>query len=178
MKTNCPFTHYLFFIFVLFCSCLSCKNSKEYVHSKKTFAKLKKDKFEFTIDTLKFKNEISAGIFSEDSKIIFDKVEIIKQFTLGEKSEIFYYVLLTDFDKKVTTAKWLYYDNGFLILNKKERLDDFFMIYLTCSGNQNCEPNVFIVDGKKKWVCGENSSCLYNDGINKVECEKFTTVFQ
>lgn len=159
---------------------ISCRETKNNIYKKIPqksilFAQINANGIKFEIDTVKFKNKISTSIFSVDSKIEFDKIEVVKQLTIGEEKKIFYYVLLTDFDKKVKTSRWLVNIGKFLYINEDigKNKDNFESLYLTCAGNQNCSPNVFTLDKKRSWICGENPSCL-KEGETRKGCDIYT----
>lgn len=167
-------------LIAIFISIASCKSNKKAIASndnkKKLVAYLNNSKFIYSIDTLKFKSEISSTIFSPDSAIEFDKIEIIKQYSIGEEIIPFYYILLTDFDKKVKTARWLSKENDSLYFNNdlnKEK-ENFDLIYLTCAGENNCNPQLFIFDNKRSWACSDNPMCL-RDGHKVDGCDVYIT---
>lgn len=167
-------------LIAVFISIASCKSNKEVsainFNKRKLVAHLNDSKFMYSIDTIKFKSEISSTIFSPDSHIEFDKIEIIKQFSMGEEIIPFYYILLTDFDKKVKTARWLSKVNDSLYfcndLDKEK--GNFDLIYLTCSGENNCNPQLFIFDNKRSWACSDNPMCL-RDGHKVDGCDVYIT---
>lgn len=163
---------------------ISCGETKNTIYGKAPqksilFAQINGYDVKMKIDTVQFKNKISTTVFSANSKIEFDKIEVVKQFTIGEEKKVFYYLLLTDFDKKVKTSRWLVNIGESLYLNEnvKKNSDNFELLYLTCAGNQNCNPNVFILDKKRSWICGENPSCL-RDGETRKGCDIYTTLIE
>lgn len=163
---------------------ISCSETKNTVTNKTPlksilFAQINQDGIKFEIDTAQFKSTVSSSVFSVDSKIQFDKIEVVKQFTIGEEKQPFYYLLLTDFDKKVKTARWLDNVANSLYLNQnvKKKSDNFELLYLTCAGNKNCNPNIFILDKKRSWICGENPSCL-KEGEARQGCDIYTTFIE
>ena len=142
-----PIYQFLFILF-FFAFLASCGVHKK--NDNVLMAKMKNNKFELLIDTVKFKKNISESIFSSESEIVFDKIEVVKQFTLGEKSIPFYYIMLSDFDKKVKTTRLLIEkDNSLFLTNTQGNIDSSELIYLTCSGSKNCEPNIYYLEGKK-----------------------------
>ena len=158
---------------------LSCGQTKSsfksnYGGSKKLFAKISNNEIIIKYDTIVFKEYISKNISLSKAQINYDKIEVKKQFTLGEEKKVFYYLLLTDFDKKVKTYRWLNKIGDELYFNDDlENKDNFELIYLSCIGNQNCNPNVYVLDKKKGWVCGEQIICMKkNDTINKCVATK------
>lgn len=181
MKSNKVIIRLFLLLGVFHLLFISCGVNKNRVQSQNNtlFAELKENRLEFKIDTLKFKNNISKSIFSVDSNIAYDKLEIVKQFTIGDKKHIFYYLMLTDFDKKVKTTRWLVVKDNYLYLNEnvQKNNDNFELIYLTCAGNQNCNPNIFALEGKKVWLCGDNPKCLI-DGETRKGCDSYTTFIE
>lgn len=159
----------IFCIVLLSCAQTKSSFNRNYIGSKKLFAKISNNEIVIKYDTIVFKEYISKNISLPKAQIDYDKVEIKKQFTIGEEKKIFYYVLLTNFKEKVKTCRWLNKIGDELYFNDDtENHETFELIYLSCIGNQNCNPNVFVVDKKRGWVCGEEIICVKkNDTINR-----------
>ena len=62
-------------------------------------------------------------------------------------------------------------------INIQKNNENFELIYLTCAGNQNCNPNVFALEGKNVWLCGDNPKCLI-DGETRKGCDSYTTFIE
>lgn len=177
MKKNKPILTILFFNILLFAILVSCSIHKNPDDNKNIlFAEKNGNRYEIKIDTLNFKKEIGSSIFSPDSKVEFDKIEIVKQYTIGEKAKEFYYLMMTDFDKKVKTCRWLVFDGKNLYLNNyiKKDVSNVEFVYLSCVGNENCNPNIYNLDGKDYWICGDNPICL-KEGQTRAGCDIYTT---
>ncbi len=153
---------YLFVIIFLSLSFISCNTIKSNLkdNSKELFATVTGDSYNIRIDTLIFKKRISENIFSSTSNITYDKIEVKKQFTIGEEKKVFYYIQLTNYNKNLKTTRWLEKINDKLYLNNSEKGDDAFeLLYASCQGINNCTPNVYISDKKRFWICGELAVC-------------------
>ena len=160
----------LFSFFILSCAQTKSDFKKSNNDSKKPFAKIINESYILVIDTIVFKKKIIGNIFSKESKVIFDKIEVKKQFTIGEEKKVFYYVLLTDFSTTTRTCRWLNSVDNVLYLNDDfEGNDSFEQMYLTCIGTENCATNVYILDSKRFWLCGENPNCLREGAV--VNCK-------
>lgn len=145
----------LFFL----CFISSCSVSKINHSNYRCFARIKDNKFIFNIDTASYKHKVQNEIFKKENYIIND-IQIVKQLTLGKKSE-FYYILLKDKTNCVRVAKWLKKINNKLYTNDVlEEGDLFEQSYLVCVGLEDCFPNVFETDSIKQWGCSENVSCF------------------
>lgn len=160
----------LFCFFILSCAQAKSDFKKQNNDSKKLFARIINESYVLEIDTIVFKNKIAENIFQKESKIFFDKIEVMKQFTIGEEKKVFYYVLLTDFSTNTRTCRWLNRVENDLYLNDDfESGDSFEQMYLTCIGTENCATNVYVLDSKRFWLCGENPNCLREGAI--VSCK-------
>ena len=97
-------------------------------------------------------------------------------FYIIEKAKEFYYLMMTDFDKKVKTCRWLVFDGKNLYLNNyiKKDVSNVEFVYLSCVGNENCNPNIYNLDGKDYWICGDNPICL-KEGQTRAGCDIYTT---
>lgn len=160
----------LFSFFILSSAQAKSDFKKPKNDSKKLFAKIIDDSYVISVDTIALKKKITESIFSSESKIFFDKIEVKKQFTIGEEKKVFYYVLLTDFSANARTCRWLTKVNDDLYFNDDfESGDSFEQMYLTCIGTENCATNVYVLDSKKFWLCGENPNCLREGAI--IDCK-------
>ena len=101
-----------------------------------------------------------------------DKIEVIKDKTIGDRKEDYYMVVAHDFSQNLTVSRWLlkqddglyYYKN-----NTGEETDDsvFFRTYYACYGSKtNCFPKVAYIHGGYSWggnsvlmACNPNDPC-------------------
>ena len=141
------------------------------------FAKIYKDVFVIEKDTVAFKKFLKDNLFSESkTEIRFDKVEIKKQKILTSDEEYFY-VVISDSKNHIRVAKWLNKigDN----LYSKDVIDDddlFENIYQTCVGKQDCNMNVFVLDSKRYWTCGETMTCLTDEQAKLIDCKAYKSI--
>ena len=142
----------------------------------KPFAKIKEDKFVIETDTVVFKNEIKELLFSDtDVEVILDKIKVDRNFIVGEKKSEYYFVIIYDTKHHLKVVKWLNRVNDSLYFTEKVGGRDLFeQTYQICIGKSNCEPNVFILEGKKIWGCGDSPVCLIE--VTKDSCKSYKTV--
>ena len=163
-KSNLLLILFSFFLFNVFK--LMPQNSKE----DRTFAQITNTKIEFVIDTVSFKKEISQAIFSKQSNVQFDKIIINKKKVL-EANDIFYCVMLYDFDKKLTTARVLNKINNKLYFTDSNY---FEKLYISCKGKEKCNPNIAFVDNKLIWLCSDKiGECSINP---EYDCKTFRSI--
>lgn len=96
----------------LFCAIIifftSCSVRKEGDLLKKVkVAVYDKKEYSFIIDTLSYKKQIAKKIFSENSNVTFDRVEICKAFTIGKYQEEYFFIKLSDFKKNIIVVKYV-----------------------------------------------------------------------
>lgn len=89
------------------------------------FAKIYKERVEIIQDTLLLKQKLSENI-NFDKPINFDKVEVIKQKTIGEIQQEYYFVLLKDSRNNIKIARWLNLIGDELYFNNKVNNGDAF----------------------------------------------------
>jgi hypothetical protein len=97
-----------------------------------------------------------------------------KGLTKGEKSISYYYVILSDYDTHTKVFRWLCLKNKALFFDDLTTVNESFeQIFITCIGKDNCEPNVYVLNNKMLWTCGENPSCS-KEGV--IGCNSSRTV--
>lgn len=169
-------------IFILFIFYSSCSSVIITAHNKDNleipFAKIENDKLIIIQDTTLLKQKLLENITSE-KPIHFNKVEILKRKTIGDVQEEYYFVLVTNNQYNIKIARWLNLVGNELYFNDKtNQVDSFEQIYLTCVGNNDCYPEVFIIDNKRSWGCTKNPKCITDpEKVDKSDCDSYTTVF-
>ena len=145
--------------------------------AQKPFAKVIGEHFIIERDTVELKKFLKDNLFSESTKeILFDKVEIKKQKMLTSNEE-YYFVLISDSKNHIRIAKWL--NRIGENLYSKENLDNgdlFENLYQTCVGEQDCQQNVFTIDSKRHWTCGEQIACMTEEQANLVDCKAYKSI--
>ena len=151
-----PIIIILFTIFFYSCGFKKIENKENQRH----FANITSESYVFKVDTVKFKRNINKSILGLNSDINFDKIEIIKQVMRGTDNKDFYYLKITDFEKNIVISRWLNkVENGLYLNDDFKDNRNFEKIYLICEGIHKCNPNVYMINAEKNWVCGENPSC-------------------
>ncbi len=172
----------VFFVFFLFVnSCISLSQTDVKESAKKDsdipFAKVYGERIEIIQDTTLLKEKLKENI-SFDKPIDFDSVEIVKQTTIGDLQEDYYFVLIKNNQYRVKIARWLNLVGNELYFNDKtNQVDSFEQIYLTCIGNNDCYPEVFIFDNQRGWGCSKNPKCLIDtEQSDNLECYTYKTI--
>lgn len=167
------FLSYYFLVFSIFIlSCSEKQNSRPVPKGYTKFAELKNGKYDILIDTISFKENLIALFDSKD--VTIDKIQIVKQQTLGDIKKDFYYILANDFKKKIKITRYLVYEKDVLFINDSISSEDVFeQTFLICIGQGNCNPHVFDVDGKRSWSCSDIYECSKD---KFVDCKMFTTI--
>jgi hypothetical protein len=132
------------------------------------FAKIEDNGYDFIIDPLQFKMSVSDELFSKESKGTYDKIEIKKAYTVGES---YYFVLLTHYEKKLKTARYLKNEDDILYLITD---NDFGSIYISCIGtDKKCSPNLIIDKKNMSWMCSDKIGvCLLDEN----ECKSIKSI--
>lgn len=144
-------------------------------HEDLLFASIINSHVIYEVDTTVFKLRIKESLFGDSAKkLSLSKIEIFKKTTLGEDSQDYYLVLMTDFFDRIHIAKWLELRNTQLYLKEGNGEAVFESFYLTCIGIEDCIPNIFIVDGNWNWGCGTTISCLSDSEPDA--CKTFTSI--
>lgn len=151
------------------------KRDNLYMYGREAFAKIEGGTITFISDTVAYKKFLTDNLV--EVAVNFDKIEVRKQFTLNTKKE-FYYILATNKANNITVAKWLNKKGNTLYINNKFKMskDLFEQTYLTCTGNDDCTPQVWEDEEGRQWVCSEKIACSA-PGDDKNTCVKTTTVF-
>jgi len=117
--------------------------------------------------------------FSEE--VTFDNVEIVKrEIIFSEKNEEIYFITFSDTSKNVKIARYLHpHDNKLYVIFDHIDGSIFELTYQICVGKSECSPEVFLIDGVKKWICGNYLSCSINpeDSLKK-DCLSFGTIIK
>lgn len=142
---------------------LSLNVASQESNTRKLFAEIKDDVLEFRYDTLLFKSFLVKNFYSDTAirlKPGFDKVEIIRQLTFGECHDVYYSILVQDFEQNIRVAKWLTKDRNMLYLSDScEKGDCLQAYYITCTGEESCFPEVGVENSIKYWSCGHDLIC-------------------
>jgi len=172
----------IFFIsFIFVNSCISFSQTDVQKSTKKDlnflFAKVYGERIEIIQDTTLLKEKLKENI-SFDKPIHFDSVEIVKQTTIGDLQEDYYFVLIKNNQYRVKIARWLNLIGDELYFNNKtNQVDSFEQIYLTCIGNNDCYPEVFIFDNQRGWGCSKNPKCLIDtEQRDNLDCYTYKTI--
>lgn len=167
---------YFFFVILIVNSCHSI-SQVDVQEGNELFAKIYKERVEIIQDTLLLKQKLSENI-NFDKPINFDKVEVIKQKTIGEIQQEYYFVLLKDSRNNIKIARWLNLTGDELYFNNKVNNGDAFeQTYLICVGNNNCYPEVFIFDNKKEWGCSKDPKCISDLEKKDIsDCDVYKTI--
>ena len=167
------------FLFVI--SCISSSQTDTHELAKKDidspFARVYAEKIDIIQDTTLLKQNLKENI-SFDKPIHFNSVEIIKQKTIGDLQEEYYFVLIKDSRSKVRIARWLnLIGNELHFNNKTNNADSFEQTYLICTGINNCYPEVFILNNQRSWGCSKDPKCILDPNKkNNFGCEVYKTV--
>lgn len=143
------------------------------------FAEIKNEFIEIIVDTVTYKKFIIENILDNKQDVIFNRVEIKKQLTIGSKKE-FFYILLTEKQNKFKVARWLTKKDNLLVINNTpdfERDDVFEQIYLICEGQaDDCRPQVFEDENGRMWGCSEILACTAVEG-EEPTCKVTQSIF-
>jgi hypothetical protein len=164
--------------FILFCiittMIISCSSKKtiDSLNKKLKIATQNKNEYSFVIDTLSYKIQISKNIFSEDSKVKFDKIQICEGITIDKYKKPYFFLKLSDFKKNIVTVRYLLKDRKDFFLTNYSNSDSF---YVTCAGSDmNCNPNLYINDNlEKNWTCSDIVELCSADSLN---CRIFRSI--
>jgi len=140
----------------------------------KAFAVVSGKSYKFIADTVAYKKMLKDGLLAK-TDVTLNKVEIVKQLTLGDKKE-FYYVMASSKDGTYKIAKWLNKKgNSFYVNNALAAGDLFEQSYLTCIGDGSCGPQVYQVKDQRLWGCSEDIRC-YKPGFVVENCKSAKTI--
>ncbi|WP_396151933.1 hypothetical protein [Flavobacterium sp.] len=141
------------------------------------FARVKGEKIEIIQDTTLLKQKLKENI-SFDKPIHFNSVEILKQKTIGDSQEDYYFVLIRANDSKVRIARWLSLIGDELYFNNKtNQFNSFEQTYLICVGNNDCYPEVFIFNDQKNWGCSKDPKCITDpEKREALNCDIYKTI--
>ncbi|WP_395044345.1 hypothetical protein [Flavobacterium sp.] len=164
---------------ILSYSCAQNKlvNNQNELKSNKLIAIIKNDNYVFKTDLEILKNRLIQNI-STEKKINFDKIEIIKQFTIGDEPKEFYYILLKDSNTNIKIARWLNkIDNKLYFNNLIGKINQFEQTYQFCVGKNDCNPEVFEIDKDFFWSCSKDPKCLLEPiKQSDLTCKTFKTI--
>lgn len=72
----------------------------------------------------------------------------------------YYSILLEDIQTQTKVCRWLAERNGALFFDDTTSINQGMeQIYICCTGTNDCEPSLFVSEGKLFWTCGEKPSC-------------------
>jgi hypothetical protein len=125
------------------------------------FAKIKDDGFKITADTVKLKKRVIELLFKEEQRAPNFSISVEKRNTVGEVSDEYYCVILTDSEHNITVAKWLEKRKNKLYITDQLVSENYLQVYYTaCIGQENCSPQIVVADSKKYWACAQASNDL------------------
>ena len=161
----------LLIILTIFISCNVSNNHTSFQNSHSIIAVNQGNNYTFKIDTLSFKKRISKAIFSKESNVQYNKINIVKQKSINSDDSFFLLILYCK-EKNLKTAKLLKLNNNYLIIDNK---NSFEKTFISCVGGKDCFPNIF----KKKdnsfgWSCSSNISECFIDDNGK--CKSFKSI--
>lgn len=142
------------------------------------FAIIKKDKIIFLQDTIALKEKLKTNLFSTNTKINLEKVEVSKQITISVNPKEYYFLLVKDFHKKIKIVRWLNRIGDKLFFNNKSPNEDSFeQMYTTCEGEEDCDPHVFITDTERFWSCSMDPTCKIGIVDEKtIKCKSYKSI--
>ncbi|RAR48017.1 hypothetical protein [Flavobacterium lacus] len=167
-----------FALFVILSSYYSFfKNHNEDIGLEIPFAKIINGELKIIQDTTLLKEKLKENI-SFDKPIHFNSVEIVKQKTLGDLQEEYYFVLIRDNHSKVRIARWLNLIGDALYFNNKTNQNDSFeQTYLICVGKSDCYPEVFVFDNQRNWGCSKDPKCIIDpEKRDNLDCDTYKTI--
>lgn len=172
---NCKMKKSKFILLLLICTTLAfCKAKKHPIYStKKTkIATRINSDYLFVIDTIQYKDTIAKKIFSENSQVFYNKIEICKGITLERLKQEYYFLKLTDSKKNVVTVRHLIKKENDLFFSNDTNFDSY---YVSCAGTLNlCPPNLYIDEHlEKNWICSDQVGVCSTDSLN---CRIFKTI--
>ncbi|MDR6300060.1 hypothetical protein [Mesonia maritima] len=143
---------------ILFCFSI---NSYLYAQDKNLFATVEKDDYKIVADTVKYKSFLKKYFYPNEEDVSFDKISIKKQYTVGERKELYYFILAESFKSNIRLASWLEKEDSKLYRITEADLNNknagITVSYLACQGQSSCTPNVSIIEGEKYWGCSDRA---------------------
>lgn len=124
--------------------------------------------YTFDIDTTSIKNEWAGR--TQTTGVKYQKIEILKRQTFGEKKEDFYMLIAYDRTKDLKTCRYLMRQNDDfyfgLFTNTTSESEIFYNTVFTCKGKDDmCFPQVLYMDnmygwgGNQRLECSEDNNC-------------------
>lgn len=166
----------IYLLTLIFQSIIAC-GQKEIVKNQPkaiAFATIKNDTVVFNLDTISYKKTLKERLLPSHN-IVFDKVEIKKQLTLGTSVD-FYYVLLKTKDNKIKVARWLNkIGDSFYVNDEIEEGILFEQSYLICNGEGDCDPQVLLDGSTRFWGCSKIIACFTDKAMRDSTCKWQTT---
>jgi len=159
-------------------SCISRPDTKKIPNAlglgNELFAIIDNENIIIIKDTVVFKKEIRDIIFSKKSNVKYDKIDIIKQYSIGKSKEDLYYVILYDFEKNLKTARVLEKNDNNLIFAEEK---DFEKMFISCVGKEDdCVPRIVSIDSKKSWICSDSDE-IKECSIDGEGCKIYRTIY-
>lgn len=162
-------------------SCISISQTDVKESTKKdsdiSFAVVYGERIAIIQDTTLLKQKLKENI-SFDKPINFSSVKIVKQKTIGDLQEEYYFVLIKDSHSKVRIARWLNLTGNELYFNNNTNQNDSFeQTYLICVGNSDCYPEVFVFNNQRIWGCSKDSKCIIEpEKRDNLDCDTYKTI--
>jgi hypothetical protein len=126
--------------------------------------KVTKGGIEILVDTASLKKDISKLFIDESEKTPLIHFQIKKKWTIGSKRQEYYFISVEGPGKHLTIARKVYRKGNKLYL--RDNTDDpLAAMYIFCEGADDCGPNIFNIDGKLNWGCGESGTCFPDTAI-------------
>lgn len=131
-------------------------------------AHLENGVYQFDIDTTIIKNEWVKR--TGTTNVTYQKIEVLKRQTFGEKKEDFYMLIAYDKAKDLKTCRYLIRINDSfyfgLFTDTTSEIETFYNTVFTCKGkNDVCFPEVLYMEGSYHWggnqklECNEDNNC-------------------
>ncbi len=164
MNGVCKYSICLFSVAIFSTLFLSCQSQQKKVKTDYfKVASLENGHILMTFDTVIYKDTLKKNLAFHNKDLHFDRVEIKTKSTIGigVKSVAFHYLLITDKTLHTNVTRYLVEKDGALYINNSSKLgDQFEQMYNLCVGIDDCDPEVFDIDGARSWGCSKDTRCL------------------
>ncbi|RZJ66755.1 MAG: hypothetical protein EOO50_08665 [Flavobacterium sp.] len=118
-----------------------------------------KDVLVWKTDTLKLKAFLT-NIHFPKKEIDFDRIAIKSKSTIGEKKETFWYLELSKKSANKVILRWVEKLGNEFYLEEIPGSDGYFVLTSAMISGKDCEPNVYVIDGKRIWMFGTDPRCF------------------
>jgi hypothetical protein len=162
-------------LFLIAITLLLCGN----VHAQKTdllkdkilVGKLKGDSAKLVLDTKSFLKAMNEQFPDKD----FDKVEIKHGQTIGDKKVSFYYLRVSGTGPSM--RRWLGVSGNKLYIENSDMEDVSYKdYYFSCSGSEQCSPNLYVEGNQMDWICGDDIAEVKYQEAERNPCMKETSI--